>query len=273
MLRRQHDNPLRIDVRYKPEEVEEHTSSRAVRSLLSPALQRRNVERMVDTPHNFVVVIAARKHEPDPRRAQSPVILPFRISSPDAVTLGIRVPRVAEDDNYNTMVRSEKPFSESLYTAFTYLHKLGDILTNKLCGDGESRLRLLYPSDRPKDPLFKPFYRMIDSHLEFFEIYNNEDRERAYEVYIDFIATQVNSKMVREGYSMDWTQAFADIFALCELTPASRPLLLPVAGPSSHSEQDVFVFNQFIVADFNKRFRAFYNTLIPSLYGRTFWLV
>ena len=266
-------NPMRIDVRYKPEEVAEHTSSRAVRSLLSPALQRRNVERMVDTPHNFVVVIAARKHEPDPRRAQSPVILPFRVSSPDAVTLGIRVPRVAEDDNYNTMVRSEKPFSESLYTAFTYLHKLGDILTNKLCGDGESRLRLLYPSDRPKDPLFKPFYRMIDSHLEFFEIYNNEDRERAYEVYIDFIATQVNSKMVREGYSMDWTQAFADIFALCELTPASRPLLLPVAGPSSHSEQDVFVFNQFIVADFNKRFRAFYNTLIPSLYGRTFWLV
>ena len=261
MLRRQHDNPLRIDVRYKPEEVAEHTSSRAVRSLLSPALQRRNVERMVDTPHNFVVVIT-------PFLFETPLT-----PSPDAVTLGIRVPRVAEDDNYNTMVRSEKPFSESLYTAFTYLHKLGDILTNKLCGDGESRLRLLYPSDRPKDPLFKPFYRMIDSHLEFFEIYNNEDRERAYEVYIDFIATQVNSKMVREGYSMDWTQAFADIFALCELTPASRPLLLPVAGPSSHSEQDVFVFNQFIVADFNKRFRAFYNTLIPSLYGRTFWLV
>ena len=261
MLRRQHDNPLRIDAQYTPGAVEEHTSSRAVRSLLSPALQRRNVERMVDTPHNFVVVIT-------PFLFETPLT-----PSPDAVTLGIRVPRVAEDDNYNTMVRSEKPFSESLYTAFTYLHKLGDILTNKLCGDGESRLRLLYPSDRPKDPLFKPFYRMIDSHLEFFEIYNNEDRERAYEVYIDFIATQVNSKMVREGYSMDWTQAFADIFALCELTPASRPLLLPVAGPSSHSEQDVFVFNQFIVADFNKRFRAFYNTLIPSLYGRTFWLV
>jgi hypothetical protein len=263
-------NPLRIDVQYKPEEVALYQTSRAVRSVVSPALQRRNVERMIDTPHNFIVVLETRQGEEPPA------------PSPGAVTLGIRVPRVADDDNYDP--KFEKQFSEGIYTAFTYLHKLGDILTDKICGDDESRLPLLYPSDRPRDVLFKPFYRMVDNHLGFLEAYHGDDREKAYYAYTRLIGESVNSKMVREGYSLDWMQAFADIFALCELTPASRPLLLPIEDPKSRSapsrqwrpalpEQDVFVFNTFIVADFNKRFRAFYNTLIPSLYGRTFWLV
>ena len=268
--RRLRRNPLRIDVRYKPEEVALYQTSRAVRSVVSPALQRRNVERMVDTPHNFIVVLETRQGEEPPA------------PSPGAVTLGIRVPRVADDDNYDP--KFERPFSEGIYTAFTYLHKLGAILTDKICGDDESRLPLLYPSDRPKDPVLKNFYRMVDTHLGFLAAYHGDDREEAYYAYTRLIGESVNSKMVREGYSLDWMQAFADIFALCELTPASRPLLLPIEDPTSRSapsrqwrpalpEQDVFVFNQFIVADFNKRFRAFYNTLIPSLYGRTFWLV
>jgi hypothetical protein len=82
---------------------------------------------------------------------------------------------------------------------------------------------------------------------------------------------------VREGYVGDWTQAFADLFPLCELTPASRPLLLPVF---KRPEKDAMrlpqkaydVFNNVIVPDFNAKFREFYNGLIPTLYGEVIWV-
>jgi hypothetical protein len=79
--------------------------------------------------------------------------------------------------------------------------------------------------------------------------------------------------MVREGYSGGWEQAFADLFPLCELTPPTRPLLLPVNPEAEYvSARPVAVFNKRIVPDFNKRFRAFYNKYIPTLYGGVEWL-
>jgi hypothetical protein len=71
--------------------------------------------------------------------------------------------------------------------------------------------------------------------------------------------------MVREGYASDWRQAFSDLFPLCELTPPSRPLLLPISSAGSPKDK---VFNDVIVPDFNKRFREFYAAYIPTLYGK-----
>ena len=125
---------------------------------------------------------------------------------------------------------------------------------------------------RPSDPVYAGFYDMSDAHLEILEEAGwAPSRQKAYAIYTRLLGESVNSKMVREGYSGEWDQAFADLLPLCELTPPSRPLLLPVHAEARRRSARR-TFNEVIVPDFNVRFRAFYNNLIPSLYG-TAWRI
>lgn len=248
-------NPMLFDLQYTPEDAERYRTSRAVRSLLSSALQQRNVERMADTPHNFVVVI--RGFEASRTSKPLPVFS-------DALTLGVAAPDIKQvEDFYGS---GDKAMAESIYTAFTYLHKLGDALVPMLFGDEGDRL-LLHPEKRSQKAAHRAFYEMVDEHLGLLKAW--ADTEDAYLDYLDMLGASVNSKMVRDGYSAGWDQSVADLFPLCELTPWHRPLLLPV---SENKFALAEVFNYDILPDFNITFRAFYNDLIPSMYGTSLWL-
>lgn len=252
MRRVPRSNPMRFDLQYTPEAVEQYRGSRAVRSILSPALQRKNVERMANTRHNFVVVL--RPHS-------ATVDLPL---FSDAVTLGLTVREVEGIDKDTP--KGAKNNVESLYTAFTYLHRFGDSMVDNLTG-----MRMYQPYARISNLGHDEFYAMTDAHLEALaEAGWAPSIKAAYDIYTRLLGESVNSKMVREGYSGGWEQAFADLFPLCELTPPSRPLLLPVAQARRRSARRTF--NEVIVPDFNVRFRAFYNNLIPSMYGTAVYI-
>jgi hypothetical protein len=259
-------NPMRFVAEYEPEKVEKFKTSRAVRSILSPALQRKNVEKMADSPHNFVVVLientAAETKTHPPRFA-------------DAVTLVVGIAPVAEiDADFSVGDKTvSRELRESLYTAFTYLHRFGDNITSSLVG-ADGKQYILNPEDRPSIPAYAMFYDMTDEHLAWLEQDGEAfDTEDAYAHYQKMLFLSVNSKMVREGYSQAFDQSFADLFPLCELTHPSRPLLLPVeAEDAGVPPRAATVFNTYIVPDFNASFRAFYNRLIPYLYGSEQWL-
>jgi len=265
-------NPIRFIAEYAPEQVEQSKGRvpRAVRSMLSPALQQKSVARMVASPHNFVVVLQNNTEvvweddtEDDKRTAPS---------FSDAVTLVVNISAVREIEK--AAKNRDRDMRESLYTAFTYLHRFGDNFVDVFVGSEEG-YSLLDPEARPDDdPVYASFYKMVDTHLAWLEQEGGvSDRDDAVPNYLHMIGLSVNSKMVREDYSGGWDQAFADLFPLCELTPPTRPLLLPVNPEAEYvSARPVAVFNTRIVPDFNKRFRAFYNKYIPTLYGSVEWL-
>ena len=243
-------NPMRFDLRYTPEEADRYRDSRAVRSILSPVLRQKNITRMANTPHNFVVVV-----QEDGEGSALPLF-------EDAVTLSLSL-RGVHNNDFDYAADEDKRVRESLYTAFTLLHRLGDVLYEDMIFGGS----LYAPEKRPANPVYAEFYKMADAHLEILEEAGwAPSRQKAYAIYTRLLGESVNSKMVREGYSGQWDQAFADLFPLCELTPPSRPLLLPLSAQAD-SRLAERTFNEQIVPDFNVRFRAFYNRLIPSLYG------
>ena len=254
-------NPMRFVIAYEPEQAEELKWSRAARSIISPALQRKNVERMANSPHNFVVMLRGGYHPVHRGWLAKPPVFA------DAVTLVVSVSFAAEEDEESS--GAGRANRESLYTAFTYLHKFGDAMVEAILGTGaiSGEDNLLAPRKRFEDNDYPMFYEMFDEHMALLEkVYSN--RRNAYNAYTAFLQHAVNSKMVREGYSVNWTQALADLFPLCELTPPSRPLLLPVeAEKAGLPPRAATVFNESILPDFNVRFRAFYNDLVPRLYG------
>jgi len=253
-------NPMRFVTDYGPEKAEGLKRSRAVRSILSEALQRKNVERMANSPHNFVVAIQEDKATKPPTFA-------------DAVTLVVTPGAVAEIEKEaldNAQHALQKLQSrESIYTAFTYLHRFGDMMADAI---GSTQANLAYmtrPETRPKKTRYAMFYNMLDDYLALLEKVE-PNRTDALITLVENIRYTVNSKMGREGYSSDWGQSFADLFALCELTPPTRPLLHPFTGGEEY--EDIRIYNDLIVPDFNVRFRAFYNDLVPRLYGEAVWI-
>ena len=221
-----------------------------VRSILSPVLRQKNITRMANTPHNFVVVV-----QEDGEGSALPLF-------EDAVTLSLSL-RGVHNNDFDYAADEDKRVRESLYTAFTILHRLGDVLYEDMIAGGS----LYAPEKRPSNNVYADFYKMADAHLEILEEAGwAPSRQKAYAIYTRLLGESVNSKMVREGYSGQWDQAFADLFPLCELTPPSRPLLLPIFAQAGRRSAER-TFSEQIVPDFNVRFRAFYNRLIPSLYG------
>jgi hypothetical protein len=223
-------NPMRFEARYTPEEADELRRTRAGRSVASLALRGKVVERMANTPHNFVVALKGSVKKPVPR-------------APDAVTLVFNI------DLEDFEGGSDERTRAGIYTAFTYLHKFGDTVPLVPLAYEDRGVR--------RSPALTPLYNMIKEHLRLLK------GDAQY--YRRGIHACVNSEMVREGYASNWRQAFSDLFPLCELTPPSRPLLLPISSAGSPKDK---VFNDVIVPDFNKRFREFYAAYIPTLYGK-----
>jgi hypothetical protein len=114
-------------------------------------------------------------------------------------------------------------------------------------------------------------------------------RRPSYSFVEGVAVTRVNSKMVREGYASDGRQATSDLFPLCELTPASRPLLRPFTSPEEMDEERpgyvydfmpetmmrfydfvtpevMEIFNAYF-AQHNILWRAWYDAYIRNNYG------
>lgn len=237
---------------------------RVAAGLFAPVKHRAITELAANSPHNYHVVLlspAERKLAERKKRydeAEDPRLeLLFRYGRPDALTL--LVADVTETETART------PTSTSIYTAFTYMHRLGDVAVRPyefIRGehDGlnpleEAHWDLTDVINDAKDAAISALRDMSPALAAQARRY--DEREYGYslgEIFARIIASRVNSKMVREGYAASRTQADADLFALAELTPPSRPLLLPytsVAEMAAKSSSPRFSYHSSDEAAFN----------------------
>jgi len=300
-------NPLIFDNRFEvtPEVRESIRASKArvAASVLSPAKHRAIEVATAKSPHNFRIVIS-----PHYRTSDDYLWLVNRerlwrdVVRPNAVTL------VSEWDARDVLAeaqplnRTEKAQQGGIFTAFTYLHRLGDNIASSLF------LPWVFSEDNLLSTLGRGYLLDYTDALEVAA--QRADVARVVEmarennallhrvaadikrydssggyVLLRYIETHVNSKMVREGYSSDINQSLSDLFPLCELTPPSRPLFLPfdeasmaMAHPRSNERWNKVYPAEVAEAcsaygeEMNVRFRDLYNTLIPALYG-TVWFI
>jgi hypothetical protein len=226
--------------------------TRTAASMYSPIKHRAIKEKLASSPHNFRVVLL-------PRLGAAMTIADVAaLSRPDAITL------THMGQPPDTQSRGES-VSESIYTAFTYMHRLGDVAVRPyefIRGehDGlnpleEAHWDLTDVINDAKDAAISALRDMSPALAAQARRY--DEREYGYslgEIFAQIIASRVNSKMVREGYAASRTQADADLFALAELTPPSRPLLRPytsVAEMAAKSSSPRFSYHSSDEAAFN----------------------
>ena len=252
MARRQ--NP--IDFTLDPEAAkiarEEYRRWRSITSLASPIKHKTITEdpRVVGSPHNFHVAVV-RSFGGSVARGAEPYGVAKLVAShirPDAVTL-VATPHNVADLGKNLPPKERD--AEGLYTAFTYLHRLGDELvgegdppnawgvitegTVSLGGFYNARGRRIHTSLNPWQPpadlaraqdalggLWRAFVLAVGGNLD------SPDQVLFWklDVLYLYVATHADSKMVREGYGGSSEQSIADLFALAELT--TKPLVRPV---------------------------------------------
>jgi hypothetical protein len=279
--RRTRPNPLVFDNRFEvTPEVRERIrvdKDRAKASILSPAKQRAIEQATVDSPHNFRVLLGGWRKD---------------TYAPGMVTLHVAPPSLGNVVSFDGAKKSE---SVSIFTAFTYIHRFGDRVVSELSiSYGGTNpyyleeevfhfLRIVFYGDPSSlgqavgkaANLARLLKACRDVHAEAKEALQQQGytRSTAAELVDCYVNTHVNSKMVREGYSSNSTQALADLFPLCELTPPSRPLFLPFderrmerETPHRLSAQQAEILTTY-GEQMNVRFRAFYNALVPALYG------
>jgi hypothetical protein len=252
MARRQ--NP--IDFSLDPEATkiarEEYPRWRSITSLASPIKHRAITEdpRVVRSPHNFHVAVLP-SFGGSVLRGAEPYGIEKLVAShirPDAVTL-LASPRNVGEIGQNLPAKQQD--AESLYTAFTYLHRLGD----ELVGEGDppnawvvitegtvslrnfydARGRRIHTALNPWQPppavvraqdalggLWRAFVLAVGGDLDS----PGKVLFWKFEVLYLYVATHADSKMVREGYAGSSEQSIADLFALAELT--TKPLVRPV---------------------------------------------
>ena len=307
-MRRTRNNPIVFDDRFEmtPElrESIRVTKDRSLASALAPATHRAIERETASSPHNFRVVIVPRPsvpagasyaefaatHRAWERKLKSQ---PTR----KAVTLLFAPSSLASGPD---TPRSSKA---GLFSAFTYLHRLGDQLADPLFRAdadflrdqrNENALPLSLRRGYPLDEIYSDEVAVANivskkgmrsavekayANRKIFEQFDyvvQEEDEGRRDLH-RYIETHINSKMVREGYSSDFNQSLADLFPLCEFTPPSRPLFLPFdkarmsvthrsAWDRNYPKAVVDACNAY-GAEMNVRFRDLYNTLIPALYG------
>ena len=282
--RRPRGNPLTFDNRVpltpQLRERIRTTKSRVVASLLSTAKHRAIEQATINSPHNFLIVVSPGTLGVDAGKTS--------LSHADAVTLVVSVGPDA-DAWFSIEARPETSRSDrfSVMSAFMYLHRLGDVLLE----DPFLPLTLIVFAEEPvpfsdvvrfledaagvpKAPLRRRAERMYRAIRNCGEAYQrhtqgNKHRQR---VVLDYVVTHINSKMVREGYASDELQSLADLIPLCEFTPASRPLFLPLDPSrmkSRTSSADAAMCDAY-GEEMNVLFRAFYNAFVPALYGAVF---
>jgi len=270
-------NPLTFDNRVEmtPElrQIIRDNKDRVLASILAPAKHRAIEEATENSSHNFLVVVTDKYHDNESDM----------LGSENAVTLLVDVKEYTELSPLRTRAKRKQEES-GIFTAFTYLHRFGDAILNGVRDAFSSEkmskdlfLTLLTAGQPDSNLLSEAFARLSACHSAFVTAKKSVGRGKAAEkMLLAYVASHVNSKMVREGYSASVGQSMADLFPLCELTPASRPLFLPfdaarmgIDRPFAASE--VAACNAY-GKQMNVLFREFYNALIPALYGSVWYI-
>ena len=282
------NNPISFGVHtdFKPE-------TPAARSILSLPMQRKAMTVMAKTAHNFHVIVLDRDILP----AQRP-------STKEYFLQGLMVPRavnlIVYPDDLPELDRANKKERESIYTAFTYLHRLGDELYSALChpvAASSARIIATKPTLAPQNTqheamtattyftqAIRPIYMTVFTP----ELTGPDGEKNTFSTLFALLAHFVDSRMVREGYAASYDQAIADLLPLCELTPPSRSLfrlidptiLVDVINDNPASARGIYKHNAEtttrilidLLPEFNHIFRTYYNMLLPTLYGTAFQL-
>ena len=316
MARRQ--NPYTFDLDPEATRIAraEYPRWRSIVSLTSPIKHRAITEdpRVVRSPHNFHVAVV-KSFGGSIARGAEPFGVPKLVAShtrPDAVTL-IATPYNVADLGKNLPPKQQD--AESLYTAFTYLHRLGDELTGELSApwsvvtEGNVNLANFYTAERRRlataARLWRPPENLVHAQAALgglwrvFVLAVGGDLDSHDDVTLlgvdliyNYVAANVDSKMVREGYAGSTDQAIADLFPLAELTTKPLLRLIDLTETRRFAQTDRFgMYANFLSSlqraeartgrseaeiidalnaygvQFNVLWRRFYNALIPALYG------
>jgi hypothetical protein len=234
-------NPINFEVAPGAREAID-MRTRTAASMYSPVKHRTIAETTLGSPHNYQVILLP-EFTPTPEEFRS-------FSRPDRIVLIHRgQPRAGGDPKMSE--------SESIYTAFTYMHRLGDEAEATVldgCRDYSAQVSpFVFPTramsggygkvwnNPPNAVLVQQSLAARDKLRALWQatcaalaalpgsgLATYTERER-YVVLEELSSIRVNSKMVRDGYADSDDQAAADLFGLAELTPVSRPLLRPYA--------------------------------------------
>ena len=267
-MRHGRSNPLVFDNRFAPEPTKRYPRSRVVASMVAPPRQRVQMERLADSPHTFRVILT----DEVPRRGN---LAPY--SEPGTIAL------IAGLDEYKVGGRSD---GGNLFSAFTYLHRLGDQLMgfgvdSVMGGQAEAGLYRVFhddpdwpyiPSRRPSPETLRLAEMLAETRYFGHHLWPRLPVEA-------YVATHTNSDMARRGVvpatEGGYLQCLADWFALSEL-PAARarrgrgePWLLfpPRSGEYAPEVERVLVRYADTI---NEYFPLFAQSLLDDLDGAVY---
>jgi len=291
-------NPLIFDNRFDPEPMKRYPRSRVVASIVAPPRQRAQVERLADSPHTFRVIVVDAA--PDLDAAQL-----AQMSQPGSITLVVLLATTAGAESASVIAAKQfgRGAQVGLYSAFTLLHRLGDVLLEVLAsvvmGKDTSGLFTTYgfsvfKTQRGASRMFIPAQHLSikTMHLSdeirrarFMKMGNRAPLWPSDETLANYIVHNTNSHMSREGIwfhkeesafspeffdTVNMTQCLADWLALSEMPSArARPgrgepwLLFP---PKTLRRKRIFDYVKII----NAYFPAFAQSLLDDLDGSVF---
>ncbi len=281
-------NPLSYDNRFDPEPMKRYPRSRLVASLAAPPRQKAQVERMVSSPHTFRVVVLEDNKTlcvDRYRRREEHIEVLRSLAKPGVITL--------VTDLRNNNVKAEGVLH--LYSAFSFVHRLGDFLVNKI-GDMFGGRRLgttLWDvfSERASDSYIARgitdetvrAYTLLTEALAASGIRNltkNDWQLRPGSPFSGeyklrrFIVTHTNSDMHRKRKVKPafWEQSVADWVALSEMPSArarkgrGEPWLLIPPLPGEYDEEDEEILTKWAEA-INTFFPPFAQAVLTNLEG------
>jgi hypothetical protein len=285
-------NPLIFDNRFDPEPMNRYPRSRAVASIVAPPRQRAQVERLADSPHTFRVLVLDRTVN---GYAEDYA----QFSQPGCITLLLGL-----QDTYNSDFVSRYPGvytpatgGVALYSAFTFLHRMGDLLAagiqtvlsgnanggvDDLLYTGSDRMLSYVPRYRGKPPPYVPTEASRETRRLAEALARGKFEYEGHwidqqEYLRSYIASSTNSDMSRRGIvsTTTYSQCVADWVALSEMPSArARPgrgepwLLLPPKPGAFPPDVDKAL--RKFADNVNTYFPAFVQSLLDDLDGAVF---
>ena len=278
-------NPLIFDNRFASEPTKRYPRSRTVASLVAPPRQRAQVERLADSPHTFRMIVLDDTEGLDLSS----------LSQPGGITLvtGLKLTAEQEIGARSSEERFGRGARQSIYSAFTLLHRLGDALLpilldivtiSRVAGALSSKLSLATFKQKRGPSAYVPAEKISDTTLKLAaKVHAAAFKASRNGVYglERYIALHTNSHMSREGllfnepimgYFIDMTQCVADWVALSEM-PSTRarpgrgePWLLFPPKPREYPPEAARGFRAYAKA-INTYFPPFIQSLLDDLDG------
>jgi len=277
-------NPITFDNRFAPAPLKRYPRSRAVASIVAAPRQRAQVERLAESPHTFRVIVL-----------DEPLFglgAAMDNAKPGSITLPISLKSVEEAEE-DARVEGVPSGKVGLFSAFTFLHRVGDALFPVIYNVIEKGdVRGLVDGTWEDD--IGGAYFLPESHsISKRTLALARKVAKAAAVPIDdsyltyeYVATHTNSHISRSGFlergwgdnpenflDDDFSQCVADWVALSEMPSArARPgrgepwLLFP---PQDSTHPDAKLLRRY--ADIiNKHFPPFIQSLLDDLEGAVF---